>query len=131
MNRFLCAVIAAGSSAVFAEGERAVWTLYSGNVNTNGLTAVTWLAADGVETTTSIDSEADYVVSSGKTIYISSSSSPALNIFNGHSLWTYPIFQPEANSGSSGCISAVPGTCRLRHHLPHLLKSRAMPSAIA
>lgn len=84
MRRFVCAVIATVFSVMFARGERAVWTLHSGNSNANGLTAVTWLAADGVTTSTTVDSEADYVVSD-KTIYISSVSSMT-NIFNGHSL---------------------------------------------
>ncbi|MDD4017229.1 MAG: hypothetical protein PHV28_04720 [Kiritimatiellae bacterium] len=97
MSRFLCAVITAISSVAFAEGERAVWTLYSGNDNAHGLNTVTWKAADGVETTTSIDPEADYIVSDNKTIFISSASS-AVNIFNGHSLTIGDIANNKAGA---------------------------------
>ncbi len=43
-----------------------------------------------------------------------------------------PVFHPEANRGSSCCISAVPrAVLRSWRPLPHLLKRRAMPSASA
>ncbi len=44
-------------------------------------------------------------------------------------LWIILSFHPDADRGGSDYMSAMPSAVLSRHHLPHLLKSRAMPSA--